>query len=145
MRTLVTGISVCLAALALGGCASQPAVAPVTLYQELGGERGVDTIVGEMLLNVVEDERVGEIFANSNLARLRRLLAEQFCALAGGPCTYSGFSMRESHRGMAVTEVEFNAVVQALADALDQLEVAVPTQNRLLARLAPLRDDIVYQ
>jgi hemoglobin len=53
--------------------------------------------------------------------------------------------MRESHRGMTVTEVEFNAVVQALADALDELDVPVPAQNRLLARLAPLRDEIVYQ
>jgi hemoglobin len=135
----------CLAALALGGCAAQPPTPPVSLYQELGGEPGVEAIVEAMLVNVVEDDRVGEIFANSNLVRLRRLLAEQFCAVADGPCVYSGFSMRESHRGMTVTEVEFNAVVQALADALDELEVAVPTQNRLLARLAPLRDDIVYR
>jgi hemoglobin len=132
-------------ALALGGCAAQTPSASVTLYQELGGEPGVESIVETMLVNVVEDERVGEIFANSNLARLRRLLAEQFCAVADGPCTYSGFSMRESHRGMTVTEVEFNAVVQALADALDELDVPVPAQNRLLARLAPLRDEIVYQ
>jgi hemoglobin len=138
-------VSACLAAFTLAACATQPEAGSVTLYQELGGEQGVDALVDEMLLNVIEDERVGEIFANSNLARLRRLLAEQVCSLADGPCTYSGFSMRESHRGMAVTEVEFNAVVQALADALDELEVAVATQNRLLARLAPLRDDIVYQ
>ncbi len=129
----------------LAACAGQRPAPNATLYDELGGAPGVEAIVSEMLVNVVEDDRVAEIFAASNLPRLRRLLAEQFCQVSDGPCTYSGFSMLESHRGMAVTEIEFNAVVEALADAMDELDVAVPTQNRLLARLAPLHEEIVYR
>jgi hemoglobin len=53
--------------------------------------------------------------------------------------------MRESHRGMVVTETEFNATVEALVDAMDDLAVTTTTQNRLLARLAPLQTEIVYQ
>jgi hemoglobin len=53
--------------------------------------------------------------------------------------------MRESHRGMVVTEAEFNAVVEALVGAMEELEIATPTQNRLLARLAPMQADIVYR
>jgi hemoglobin len=53
--------------------------------------------------------------------------------------------MRESHRGMVVTETEFNATVEALVDAMNDLDVAQTTQNRLLARLAPLQAEIVYK
>ncbi len=133
-----------LAVAALGGCATQRAT-DTTLYQDLGGKEGIAAIVEGMLINTAEDERVAATFAASNLVRLRRLLEEQFCNVADGPCEYTGFSMRESHRGMVVTETEFNATVEALVDAMNDLDVAQTTQNRLLARLAPLQAEIVYQ
>jgi hemoglobin len=133
-----------LAAAALGGCATQRH-AETTLYQDLGGKEGIAAIVEAMLINTAEDERVAATFAAANLVRLRRLLEEQFCNVTDGPCEYTGFSMRESHRGMVVTETEFNATVEALVDAMDELRVAQTTQNRLLARLAPLQAEIVYQ
>ena len=133
-----------LAVAALGACATQRAP-DTTLYQDLGGKEGIAAIVEGMLINTAEDERVAATFAASNLVRLRRLLEEQFCNVTDGPCEYTGFSMRESHRGMVVTETEFNATVEALVDAMNDLDVAQTTQNRLLARLAPLQAEIVYQ
>ena len=132
-----------LVVLALTGCATAPA--HKTLYEDLGGKQGVDAIVSEMLLKVADDKRISATFAAANLTRLRRLLAEQVCEVSDGPCKYTGYSMIESHRGMEVTEVEFNAVVEALIYAMEDLKIAVPTQNRLLAKLAPMRDEIVYR
>jgi hemoglobin len=131
-------------AVALGGCAAQRH-RETTLYQDLGGKEGIAAIVEAMLINTAEDERVASTFAAANLVRLRRLLEEQFCNVTDGPCEYTGFSMRESHRGMVVTETEFNATVEALVDAMNDLDVAQTTQNRLLARLAPLQAEIVYK
>jgi hemoglobin len=131
------------AVLAIAGCATPPP--RTTLFDDLGGAPGVESIVSTMLLKVAEDARVASFFAESNLPRLRKLLAEQFCQVADGPCEYTGYSMRESHRGMVVTEAEFNAVVEALIYAMEDLQIATPTQNRLLARLAPLQEEIVYQ
>jgi hemoglobin len=144
MRIAIRWLSLAAAALAAASCATQGA-RDVTLYEELGGQPGVESIVAEMLLNVADDERIASDFAESNVPRLRRLLIEQFCQVSDGPCKYTGYSMKESHRGMVVTETEFNAVVEALVDAMDSLHVATTTQNRLLARLAPLQSDIVYQ
>ena len=122
---------------------AQPPSAAATLYDRLGGESGIENIVVEMLVRIADDERIAPIFAASNLTRLHMLLQEQICEVANGPCEYTGFSMEESHRGMAVTETEFNAVVEALILAMESLDVAVPVQNQLLARLAPMHADIV--
>ncbi|MEC9313788.1 MAG: group 1 truncated hemoglobin, partial [Pseudomonadota bacterium] len=62
-----------------------------------------------------------------------------------GPCTYSGDSMQQIHDGMAVTERDFNHLVDLLINAMYQADVPHPVQNQLLARLAPLRKDIIYR
>lgn len=129
----------------LAACTSTGPVRDDSLYMELGGSVGIAGIVDGMLRAIAGDDRIAAAFARSNLARLRRLLEEQFCEVSGGPCDYSGFSMLESHRGMTVTDIEFNAVVECLIAAMEDAAVPVGTQNRLLAQLAPLHGDIVYR
>ena len=68
---------------------------------------------------------------------------EQLCVEAGGPCEYSGDSMEESHKGLNIDRSDFNALVEDLIDAMAAEGVAVPVQNRLLARLAAMRGQII--
>jgi hemoglobin len=56
---------------------------------------------------------------------------------------YSGDDMREAHRGHGVSEGDFNALVEDLIDVMDANAVPLATQNRLLARLAPMHGDVV--
>ena len=62
---------------------------------------------------------------------------------SGGPCTYAGRSMRETHDGMGVTAGEFDALVEDLVATLDKFEVPKAEQDELLGILGPLRSDIV--
>ena len=114
------------------GCASAPE--RTTLYAQLGGE---------LLYRATADRRIAFYFDGVDLDRLDRLLTEQICALADGPCTYSGETMAESHRGMGVDAAAFNRLVELLVDSMEAQAVPVPAQNRLLARLAPMQGDIV--
>ncbi len=50
--------------------------------------------------------------------------------------------MRESHSAMDVTETQFNALTENLILAMEQNGVTTGAQNRLLALLAPLHEDI---
>ncbi|WP_439859310.1 group I truncated hemoglobin [Pseudomonas sp. MBLB4136] len=113
------------------------------LYQALGGRPGITRIVEGMLLNIAGDPRIVRHFAAVDIVRLRDKLVEQFCVEAGGPCTYSGASMEESHKGQQLTPSDFNALVENLQDAMDAQGVPVPAQNRLLARLAPMRGQVI--
>ena len=128
--------------LLLGACAGQPP-RDDSLYQQLGGEPGVTRIVEGMLLRIADDRRIVEHFQDIDIQRLRDKLIEQFCAEAGGPCVYTGDSMEESHKGQALTPSDFNALVENLQAAMTAEGVSIPAQNRLLARLAPMRGQVI--
>lgn len=128
--------------LLLGACAGQTPEDD-GLYRQLGGERGVTRIVEGMLLRIAADARIVEHFQDVDIQRLRDKLIEQFCAEAGGPCVYTGDSMQESHKGLALTPSDFNALVEDLQAAMTEEGVSIPAQNRLLARLAPMRGQVI--
>ena len=71
------------------------------------------------------------------------MLSDQVCNASGGPCTYAGRSMAETHDGMGVTAGEFDALVEDLVATLEQFSVPKPEQDELLGILGPLRPDIV--
>ena len=126
--------------LLLGACASTPRP---SLYEQFGGRPGVEALVEELLVRILEDERINAGFAETDLVNLNDRLVEQICVELGGPCTYTGRSMAESHAGLGITEADFNALVEDLQDAMDARGIPFRAQNQLLRRLAPMHRDIV--
>jgi hemoglobin len=131
---------VLLAAL-LAACAG-PAPRP-TLYQQFGERPGIEALVEELLVRILEDPRINAGFAEVDLVNLNDRLVEQICVEVGGPCVYTGRTMAESHASLAVTEADFNALVEDLVDAMEARGIPRRAQNRLLRRLAPMHRDIV--
>jgi hemoglobin len=129
-------------AILLPACARTPASTD-SLYQDLGGHPGITRIVEGMLLNVARDPRIVQHFRHVDPERLRGKLVEKFCMDAGGPCTYTGDSMAEVHKGQQINPAEFNALVEDLMAAMDSQGVPVRVQNRLLARLAAERGEVI--
>lgn len=132
-------------ALALAACtAHSPTPAKSsTLYERLGGQPAINAVVDDFVANVAADKRINVFFAQSNIPRLKRLLAEQICAGAGGPCAYIGRDMKTAHAGMGINDPQFNALVEDLVKSLDKYKVPAKEQQELLALLGPMRKDIV--
>jgi len=116
-----------------------------SLYQQLGEQQGIETIVEEMLYRVGGDERIAHHFAGVDIMRVHKLISEQVCDLSGGPCDYSGEDMKTSHRNMGVDNADFNALVEHLIAAMEKEDVPVSAQNQLLGVLAPMHGDIVEE
>jgi hemoglobin len=53
--------------------------------------------------------------------------------------------MKSAHRGMNVTDAQFNALVEDLVKTLDKFKVPAKEKGELLAILGPLKPDIVGQ
>ncbi|MDP5189686.1 group 1 truncated hemoglobin, partial [Rheinheimera baltica] len=66
--------------LLISGCSQQSAP---SLYQQLGAEAGIEAIVEGLLYEIEHDKRIVHHFADTDIARFRRLLAEQLCQLSG--------------------------------------------------------------
>ena len=71
------------------------------------------------------------------------MLVDQVSEATGGPAGYSGRDMKETHRGMGVTAVEFDALVEDLVASLHRFDVPKAEQEELLGLLGPMRGDIV--
>ena len=128
--------------LLLSACSQMPG-RDASLYESLGEQAGLTRIVEGMLLNIAKDPRIVRHFANVDITLLRDKLVEQLCVETGGPCTRTGDSMEEIHKGLKLTRSDFNALVEDLIASMEAQGVSVPAQNRLLARLAPMRGQII--
>lgn len=107
------------------------------------GREGIDRIANRTIDLALADEELGPIFRPFDMVRLRRTLNEQFCYLLGGGCTYTGRDMRTAHANMGVDTRYFNRLVVHLRTAMREEDVPFAMQNRFLARLAPMHDDVV--
>ncbi|MDP2228457.1 MAG: group 1 truncated hemoglobin [Moraxellaceae bacterium] len=132
-----------LQSLLLVTCLLLPLPAAATLYDDLGGEKGVATIVSTLVSSAVADPVTRRSFEKFDRPRLEKLLAQQICQLADGGCRYEGDSMKDSHAGLDITEAEFYGLVAQLRAACDAAGVSLAAKNGLLQKLAPMKRDIV--
>jgi hemoglobin len=116
-----------------------------SLYDRLGGKPAITAVVDDFVANVAADPRINGRFANTNIPRLKGLLVDQICEATGGPCTYTGRDMKTTHRGMNITDAEFNALVEDLVKSLDKFKVPAKEREELLGALAGMKPDIVGQ
>jgi hemoglobin len=113
------------------------------LYSRLGGVDAIRAVVREFVARVAADDRINAFFRGVDIPHLERMLTDQICSATGGPCTYTGKSMREVHTGMNLTDAHFNALVEDLVGALDRYNVPVREKNELLGALGGMKPDIV--
>lgn len=141
MKKLFTGF---ILAFFLAACANQP-TQEQSLYDALGQYEGITKITHQLILNIAKDERVKHRYKGVNMSKFKKGMSDYVCAVADGPCKYTGDDMKLVHAGHNYTNTEFNAIVDDLILAMEQLDIPVTTQNRLLAKLAPTYKDVVYQ
>jgi hemoglobin len=129
--------------LLLGAAFLFPARADATLYTQLGERAGIVGIANESVALFLADPRIRNDFDNINLDRFKARIADFLCQLADGPCAYKGRSMAATHKGLHLNRAKFNAVAEDLQAAMGQAGIPYWTQNRLMARLAPMQRDVV--
>jgi hemoglobin len=120
-----------------------PTLAADSLYDRMGQREGLARIASLMIDISLQDERIKDTFSESNIKRVKSMIADQFCQLVGGPCVYKGRDMAKSHAHLKLVARDFDALVENLQLAMDEEGVAFATQNEFLALLAPMHKDIV--
>ena len=136
-----------LSALLLSACQSMDtSMAPKkSLYDRLGGLPAITAVVDDFVANVAADSRINGYFAKANIPNLKRNLVDQICQASGGPCTYTGKDMKTAHKGMGITDADFNALVEDLVKSLDKFKVPEKEKGELLTTLGSLKPQIVGQ
>lgn len=114
-----------------------------SLYDRLGGKPAITAVVDDFVGRVAADNRINGKFANTDIPRFKMLLMEQICHTSGGPCTYTGRSMKATHAGMGVSSSDFDALVGNLVATLNKFKVPEREKSELLGALGPMKGDIV--
>ena len=113
------------------------------MLQAFHGREGIDRIVDSFVARNRADPRIGDIFQGQDFLRLHRVLKEHFCYLLGGGCAYTGRSMKDAHANMGLQSADMGALTENLQAAMREEGVPFAAQNRILAKLAPMKRDVV--
>lgn len=120
-----------------------------TLYERLGGVYSIATVVDHFIDQIMVDPRlnanpkVDEAHHKVAPAGFKYLVTEQLCAATGGPQTYTGRSMFDSHSHLQITENEWTAFLEDLKRTLDHFKVPSLEQSEILAIVSSTKNDIV--
>lgn len=123
--------------------------APVTLWDRLGGEKGVAKLVDDFVALAASDAKVnffrdGKFKPTAEqVIELKKKLVEMISEASGGPLKYTGRSMKEAHKGMGITDAEFDALAGNLKKALEDNKVAADDAAAVLKAVEATRKDIV--
>jgi hemoglobin len=95
-----------------------------TLYARLGGYDAITACVDDLLPRLMADSRLGRFWQNrgeDGVVREKQLLIDFLCSNAGGPLLYMGRDMSTSHKGMGISEDDWEAFSGHLNATLDKL------------------------
>jgi truncated hemoglobin YjbI len=122
-----------------------------TLWERLGGEKGVTQLIDDLVDAALEDPKVnfdrgGKYkMTPDKIKELKRQLVSLASSLGGGPETlkYTGRRMLPVHKGMGITNDEFDAFLTHLKIALVKNKASEKDRDFILKAVNGTRKDIV--
>ena len=117
-----------------------------TLYHRLGGYDAVVAVVDDLLARLKADAQLGRFWQHrgeDGVLRERQLLINFLCSSAGGPLMYVGRDMTTAHKGMGISESDWQAFIGHLEDTLATFEVPEDERTSVLGFIGGLKADIV--
>ena len=136
----------------LAGTAADTVRAQATqpsLYERLGGAYSIATVVDDfierLLVNATlnANPAINEARRRVPKAGLKFHVTTLVCEVTGGPCKYTGRTMKESHQRLNVTQVEWDAMVVDFKATLDKFKLPHKEQQELITIVGSTKNDIV--
>ena len=123
-----------------------------TLYQRLGGHSAIVAVVDDFTNRAANDPAVNFTRkghpnewkpTSADLNRFKVLLVQFIETNTGGPKNYEGRPMDVTHRGMEISNAEFDALAADLQATLNKFNVPQKEQGELMAVVGSTRSQIV--
>ena len=114
-----------------------------SLYEAIGGRPAVVAAVDVFFRRLLADPELAPYFPGGVDARHRRYLATFLGEALGGPRRYRGPDIATAHRGLGISDAQFDRTAACLYATLDELGVARHLADRIVAIVAGLRQAVV--
>lgn len=117
-----------------------------SLYERLGCYDGITEFVNNLLPRLQEDSQLRRFWDHRGTDRLekeKQLLIDYLCTNAGGQLNYSGRDMKLSHKGMNISESDWQIFLQHAGTTMEALNFPQQEQIDVSEFVASLKNDIV--
>jgi len=117
-----------------------------TLYERLGGYDALSAVVNDLLPRLMSDTRLGRFWENrgdDGINREKQLLIDYLCSSAGGPLLYTGRDNKTSHKGMGISESDWEKFTGHLNATLDKFQLPQQERSDVLGFIESTKADIV--
>ena len=117
-----------------------------TLYERLGSYNAIAAVANDLLPRLRADPQLGRFWAHrgeDGIMREKQLLLDFLSASAGGPMYYRGRDMVLTHRGMRISESDWNVFLGHAAATLAKFQVQEAEQRDVVAFVQSLKNECV--
>ena len=113
-----------------------------SLYERLGGERAIGSLVEAFYGRVLADPLLAPFFAGVETDCLRRMQREFFAAALGGPIGYTGRPLHVVHAGLGIRTRHLARFLEHLTAILADRELSERDRYEIYSRIHKYADDI---
>ena len=146
-----------------GEGSNKPDTVKLSLYDRLGGQKGVQVVVNDFVDRAIADPRVNwerkgiskGILGIGGSAEwkptpeakevLKKHIVQFITVATGGQAVYDGKDMKAAHKRLNITNVEFDASIGDMKASLDAFNIPIAEQKELLAILESTRLQVVEE
>ena len=117
-----------------------------SLYERLGGYDALAAVANDLLPRLRSDPQLGRFWAHrgeDGVQREKQLLIDFLCSCAGGPVYYRGRNMTLTHKGMRISESDWQVFLGHAAATLAKFKVPEAEQNDVVLFVQSLKKEIV--
>lgn len=120
-----------------------------SLYDRLGGVYAIATVVDDFIERLAVNNTLNANPAISTAraavpkAGLKFQVTALVCEVTGGPCKYTGRTMKAAHEHLNITEQQWQAMVADFRVTLDKFKVPQKEQQELITIVGSTKADIV--
>jgi hemoglobin len=115
----------------------------VSIYQAIGGRAAVTAAVDGLYGRIIADPVLGRFFPRGVAAKHRAYVVTVLGEALGGPERYRGPDLAKAHRGLGITDADFDRTAGHLAATLDSLGVPGHLAGQIVGIVAGLRPAVV--
>lgn len=120
-----------------------PAAAPRSLYEALGGAPAVAALVQVFYEKVLADPLLAPFFLRAPMERLLKMQIEFFTAALGGPGQYQGRVIAHAHQHLSIERQHFQHFAEHLFASLAEFPLSEQDRYDIIARINLYTEDVI--
>ncbi len=151
LQMALVSMAFALSAFVAPGAFAQQATTQKSLYVRLGRLKGITVVVDDFINRLVVNETLNKNPAidagrkRSPAPYLKFQVSQLVCEVTGGPCKYTGKTMKEAHAHLNISEKEWDVMTNEFKKSLDKYKVPAAEQKELFDIVGKTKGDIVVR